>query len=778
MSDRLLGTLYPMCYRVLMAALLAGTIINGAGRLFGVLEGLRWSWILVIWLLVLLAGISFGKPNHKVLCGIVFVLSIAVLIPLIGAGGLGGFWENYGNWLMGNAGYEEEWLVGYELAQIVWVVVSCYLFQIILEKKQIVQDMVAVLFLAGLLVCMFLKADVIRSGVVCGILFIMITYVQRMRLNWETKKLHGNKEYTLFLVPFLAVYLVILIWSPVRAEPYDWKFAKEVYENLSEKATIWWENRDRESREDFGLASMGFSEDRKLTGGLMKSDKPIMTVKGTTRQFTNAYLRGKSYDTFNGVEWTKEATGDLMEYPLDAWELLYAIKRHDPEGADKYVHISNIDVRYEYFNTGHLFAPGKVLGIQNTDYCWNGGDAEFTERKGYSTEYDISYYQLNLSNPAFAELLEADLAENEAVWAEMLANGPSVLRHNYTLENLKEYRKNIWQNYHQEVALSEEVKAYLAEKTGDCETDLQKLKAIEALLGSYHYTNMPGKIPDRVKSREEFLDYFLLESREGFCSHFATAFVLLARAEGLPARYVEGFCIPLTGSKYMEVNSGMSHAWPEVYLEGIGWIPFEPTPGYESLRYSGWEVQDLYQDEDYTKRPTPPPADTGEEELLQEAEAAKSKQRTSAVLRGVCLILLICLAVSVLENRLQKYRYSRMSAENKFLVEVRRSLWIFARLGYKRKENETLSELQEKVIAGSPYLLQECAEEVAGNMAAKKEFVFLKAYEEYLYRQETVANELLTEIQAEGEELLRRIKEEKKRTYYWIRIALWFRVGM
>ena len=96
----------------------------------------------------------------------------------------------------------------------------------------------------------------------------------------------------------MAVYLVILIGSPVNAEPYDWKFAKDVYENLSEKATIWWENRDRENREDFGLASMGFSEDRKLTGGLMKSDKPIMTVKGNTRQFTNGYLRGKSYDTF------------------------------------------------------------------------------------------------------------------------------------------------------------------------------------------------------------------------------------------------------------------------------------------------------------------------------------------------------------------------------------------------------------------------------------------------------------------------------------------------
>ncbi len=775
MSNRLFRTLYPMCYRVLMAALLAGAVINCAGHLFGVPEGLGWSWIPVIALLLLLAGLNFGKPNVKVLCAIALVLGITVLIPLIGAGQPGGFWEEYGNWFMGKADYEEEWLASYELMQVVWAVLGCYLFQIILEKKQLFQNVLAVLFFAGLLICMFLKVNINRAGVVCSILMIMITYVQQMRLNWETKKLHGNKEYTLFLVPFLAVYLVILIWSPVNAEPYDWKFAKDVYENLSEKATIWWENRDRENREDFGLASMGFSEDRKLTGGLMKSDKPIMTVKGNTRQFTNGYLRGKSYDTFDGIEWTKEAKGELMEYPLDAWEILYAIKRFDPEGADKYVHIANLHVRYEYFNTGHLFAPGKVLGIQNTDFYWNGADAVFTEKKGYSTEYDVSYYQLNLSNPAFRALLEADLQEDEAVWGEMLASGPSLLRHNYTLENLKEYREDIAQNYCQDVILSEEVKAYLADALGEYESDYQKLKAIETLLDSYHYTNMPGKIPGRVKTQEDFLDYFLLESRKGFCSHFATAFVLLARAEGFPARYVEGFCIPLTGSKYMEVNAGMSHAWPEVYLEGIGWIPFEPTPGYESLRYSGWEVKDLYRDEDYSKRSTPPPlSDDTEEELAKEAQEAKNKQRVSAVLRGFCLILLICLVVSILQNRLQKYRYKRMSTEKKFLAEVKRSLWIFAGLGYKRKENETLSELQKRVIADSPYLL---GKKEDGNKA-KKEFAFLRAYEEYLYRKEQISEESLKEIQAEGKELLDLIKEEQKRTYLWLRIALWFRIGM
>ena len=95
-------------------------------------------------------------------------------------------------------------------------------------------------------------------------------------------------------------------------------------------------------------------------------------------------------------------------------------------------------------------------------------------------------------------------------------------------------------------------------------------------------------------------------------------------------------------------------------------------------------------------------------------------------------------------------------------------------MGYKRKENETLSELQKRVIAGSPYLLGKKED----RNKAKKEFAFLRAYEEYLYRKEQISEESLKEIQAEGKELLDLIKEEQKRTYLWLRVALWFRIGM
>ncbi|WP_156760538.1 transglutaminase TgpA family protein [Microbacterium karelineae] len=76
-----------------------------------------------------------------------------------------------------------------------------------------------------------------------------------------------------------------------------------------------------------------------------------------------------------------------------------------------------------------------------------------------------------------------------------------------------------------------------------------------------------------------------LEVREGYCVHFASAYALMARALGLPTRIVVGF-LPgaADGSRVddMDVYSVAAdrlHAWPEVYLVGIGWTRFDPTPG-------------------------------------------------------------------------------------------------------------------------------------------------------------------------------------------------------
>jgi transglutaminase-like putative cysteine protease len=72
---------------------------------------------------------------------------------------------------------------------------------------------------------------------------------------------------------------------------------------------------------------------------------------------------------------------------------------------------------------------------------------------------------------------------------------------------------------------------------------------------------------------------FLLTTHAGYCQHFAGAAALLLRLDGIPTRVVAGFATGDTsgGGKYT-VTDDDAHAWIEVYFEGYGWVPFNPTP--------------------------------------------------------------------------------------------------------------------------------------------------------------------------------------------------------
>ncbi|MGL1893877.1 MAG: transglutaminase-like domain-containing protein [Spirochaetaceae bacterium] len=89
---------------------------------------------------------------------------------------------------------------------------------------------------------------------------------------------------------------------------------------------------------------------------------------------------------------------------------------------------------------------------------------------------------------------------------------------------------------------------------------------------------------------------FLFNNKEGFCQHFASAFILLTRSLDIPSRYVSGFYVnpfepPVVDTSnytyrsdgYASVYDSDAHTWPEVYFPEIGWIMFEPTPGRNYL---------------------------------------------------------------------------------------------------------------------------------------------------------------------------------------------------
>ena len=98
----------------------------------------------------------------------------------------------------------------------------------------------------------------------------------------------------------------------------------------------------------------------------------------------------------------------------------------------------------------------------------------------------------------------------------------------------------------------------------------------------FYYTLTPPELG------EASIDDFLFNSLQGFCEHYASSFVYLMRAAGVPARVVVGYqggeINPFEG--YTMVYQYNAHAWAEIWLEGQGWVRMDPTGAVAPERIS------------------------------------------------------------------------------------------------------------------------------------------------------------------------------------------------
>jgi transglutaminase-like putative cysteine protease len=93
----------------------------------------------------------------------------------------------------------------------------------------------------------------------------------------------------------------------------------------------------------------------------------------------------------------------------------------------------------------------------------------------------------------------------------------------------------------------------------------------------FTYTLAPGVYGET--NERATIDEFWLDRKEGFCEHFAAAFVVIMRALDVPARVVTGYqgADPLPLDGYYIVRQSHAHAWAEYWVEGQGWVRADPT---------------------------------------------------------------------------------------------------------------------------------------------------------------------------------------------------------
>ncbi|MBQ9518772.1 MAG: transglutaminase domain-containing protein, partial [Firmicutes bacterium] len=109
--------------------------------------------------------------------------------------------------------------------------------------------------------------------------------------------------------------------------------------------------------------------------------------------------------------------------------------------------------------------------------------------------------------------------------------------------------------------------------TEGCGSDIKKAEAIVRYFEENGYKYSTEYIPP-----DNSVDYFLFESKTGYCAGYATAMTLMMRSLDIPTRYVEGFAaFERTQSGNIIVRDGYAHAFVEVYIPIAGWVTFDPT---------------------------------------------------------------------------------------------------------------------------------------------------------------------------------------------------------
>ncbi len=131
-----------------------------------------------------------------------------------------------------------------------------------------------------------------------------------------------------------------------------------------------------------------------------------------------------------------------------------------------------------------------------------------------------------------------------------------------------------------DTAHREDIAALAAELTADADSAYDRAVALQSWLRSAANFTYDTRVPP-ARSADAVWDF--LEDRRGYCVQFATAMAMMARTLDIPSRVGVGF---LPGERNRDgvyvVTGRLAHAWPELYLDGLGWVRFEPTPATQS----------------------------------------------------------------------------------------------------------------------------------------------------------------------------------------------------
>ena len=609
---------------------------------------------------------------------------------------------------------------------ILWILVpaaGAFIAGELCARFRLIRVLTAASSIAACIVAVVWKYQPDKATVTGVLALVLIVLVEEIQYSWEKSGYTDHTGHLVYVAPFLMCAIILVSLVPAPDEAYDWAFVREIYRAAYETVQEISAKLDIKGAYDPAGTMIGFSGRGTIHDEVSGGSGDMLTLYDIPPGMSCVKLSGRTFDTFDGYEWTDSDTSEAPDVMLDTLSLLASVNDHSDEPQD-YVRRSSIRIRYSGIYTSYVFLPLKALsgnkytsgfGMRNLS-----GDLLWPEVQSYKTEYTVQFYRLNTGNELFDEYLRSSKMpseENFDMEAHMFAAAGETP---YDYKDLTEHVERIKSIYAQPVTLSDDMTDLMERVYDGAENDADKMSRLEAYLRTISYSDNPGPLPENMPDAGAFLDHFVLDTRAGYCSHFATAFVLLARAEGLPARYVQGYIVDTSHGSPIRVDSSMAHAWPEVYYEGAGWISYEPTPIYNVSSYwrSNEEIRAMY-DEAAGVYPT---GEDDEEEATADEPDEEEDTGISipwyAIVIPVASGIVFTMLFIIAGNLIVTARFKHKDDEARMRILCRQNMNLLKLLECEMESGETLLEYRER-------LLEELGEEP---------LAFLPYYSEYLYR--------------------------------------------
>lgn len=302
-------------------------------------------------------------------------------------------------------------------------------------------------------------------------------------------------------------------------------------------------------------------------------------------------------------------------------------------------------------------------------------------------------------------------------------------------EKYAEYARETYTKTFESDAVKKVADEIFAQLPGDTIYDTVRAVA-DYFNENYTYSMEPDS--SMYDGQKPVLDAFLTDVKEGYCTHFATAACAILREFGIPTRYCEGYVASdfeeATGGKSASmrtyVKDSDAHAWIEVYINGMGWVQFEVTPGdyYDGMyNSSSATIDPVVQPDDNNKTPTPLPVpvtppgevdiempDPVDDETVDKGDIMWFMKRIAAAAAVAAVIMIIYFIVKHIRKKAE-----RAVAERFRVIDIARSE---ERYNDERVDNRSVARkiddmlLSVFTVMGAPPEKGELSEEYAVRM--------------------------------------------------------------